>query len=135
MPVMNMISETVQSLYSDGVQRVGLLATDGTLQAGVYQQELTAHGIDTVCPTQAEQAEVMRLIYEGVKADAPAFDTTVIADMLVRMEREGAQRVILGCTELPLGFDRYGISRQNTVDPADILAQAAVLAAGYAIRN
>ncbi|MBR2338779.1 MAG: amino acid racemase, partial [Clostridia bacterium] len=69
-PVMNMIRETVQSLYSDGVQRVGLLATDGTLQAGVYQQELTARGIDTVCPTQAEQAEVMRLIYEGVKADA-----------------------------------------------------------------
>ena len=134
-PVMNMIRETAQSLHKEGVDRVGLLATDGTLQAGVYQRELTALGIHTVPPDEAEQREVMRLIYDGVKADAPAFATQAITAMLERMEREGVQRVILGCTELPLGFDRYGLSRKGTVDPADILARAAVKAAGYPIRD
>lgn len=134
-PVMNMIRETVTCLATQGITRVGLLATDGTLQASVYQHELEAHGITAVCPNEKEQAEVMRLIYEGVKADAPAFDTTVITAMLARMEQEGAQQMILGCTELPIGFERYGISRAHTVDPAEILACAAIKAAGYATRN
>lgn len=132
--VMNMIRETAQQLHRNGAKRVGLLATDGTLQAGVYQKELTALGIETVCPLESEQREVMRLIYEGVKADALHFDTTAIREMLSRMEAAGAECIILGCTELPIGFDRYGISRENTVDPAEILARAAILAAGYEVR-
>ena len=127
--------KTARQLQRDGVLKVGLLATDGTLQAGVYQAELNAVGIETVCPTDTEQREVMRLIYDGVKADALTFDTAVLSALLERLEREGAQRIVLGCTELPVGFDRYGISRKNTVDPAEILARAAILAAGYKVRN
>ena len=133
-PVMNMIQETADFLHREVVKKVGLLATDGTLCSGVYQRELDARGIETLCPTEQEQREVMRLIYDGVKADAPHFDTTVLAAMLERMRREGAQRIVLGCTELPLGFDRYGLSRQDTVDPADVLACAAVAAAGYPVK-
>lgn len=133
-PVMNMICETADELQRLGVTRVGLLATDGTCRSGVYQQELSARGIQTLCPDEAEQREVMRLIYDGVKADAPTFDTAVLAALLKRLKAAGAQRIVLGCTELPLGFDRYGLPRTDTVDPADILARAAVKAAGYPVR-
>ncbi len=133
-PVMNMIRETADELVRQGVTRVGLLATDGTCRSGVYQKELSERGIETLCPNDAEQREVMRLIYSGVKADAPSFDTGAIGAMVERMKEAGAQRIVLGCTELPLGFDRYGISREQTVDPAEIVACAAVKAAGYPVR-
>ncbi len=134
-PVVHMIRETAAELGAQGVSLVGLLATDGTCQSGIYQDELKKQGIRTVCPTEEEQREVMRLIYEGVKADAPCFDTTVIAAMLDRMKALGTERIVLGCTELPLGFERYGLPCDNTIDPSLIAARAAIARAGYPIRK
>ncbi len=133
-PVVNMIEETAKELATSGVTKIGLLATDGTCRSGVYQAALAAHGIESLCPNEAEQREVMRLIYDGVKADAPTFDTARLTAMIDRLKAEGAQRILLGCTELPLGFDRYGLSREDTVDPALILARAAIRRAGYPVK-
>ncbi|MBQ7038773.1 MAG: amino acid racemase [Clostridia bacterium] len=134
-PVMHMIRETAQALKKDGVACVGLLATDGTVQAGVYQKELERAGIQTVCPDAEGQREVMRLIYDGVKAGANSFDTTLLKQELQRMREMGAQRIVLGCTELPIAFQNYGIPSNDTVDPTDILAKAAVAAAGYPVKR
>ena len=114
---------------------MGLLATDGTVQAGVYQKELEKAGIQTVCPDLDGQREVMRLIYDGVKAGADTFDTTLMEQTLRRMREAGAERIVLGCTELPIAFENYGIPSDDTVDPTDILAKAAVAAAGYPIKQ
>lgn len=134
-PVLNMIRETVAVLQSEGITRVGLLATDGTIQSGVYQRELEKTGIDTICPEPSAQRDVMHLIYDGVKAGAKDFDTHSIRQELQRMQKAGAERVILGCTELPLAFAIYGIPDHNTIDPTHILAKAAVAAAGYPVKN
>ncbi len=133
-PVLNMVAETAKALQRDGVTRVGLLATEATCRSGVYQNLLQRYGIDTVCPNEGDGREVMRLIYQGVKADAPTFDITAVLRLLDRLWEQGVERIVLGCTELPIGFDRYGIPRDKTVDPAKILAQAAVVAAGYPCR-
>lgn len=134
-PILHMIRETAKSLAADGVRRVGLLATDGTVSAGVYQQALQEYGIETVCPDEVAQCEVMRLIYDGVKAGAQSFDAKAIVAEIARMKQEGAQRIVLGCTELPIGFRLYGIPTDDTVDAADILAKAAVAAAGYPVKE
>ncbi len=134
-PVMNMIRETATALKREAVTCVGLLATDGTVQSGVYQKELARAGIQTVSPDADGQREVMRLIYDGVKAGANSFDTTLLKQELQRMREMGAQRIVLGCTELPIAFENYDISSNDTVDPTDILAKAAVAAAGYPVKQ
>ncbi len=134
-PVMHMIRETARALKQDDVTCVGLLATDGTVQAGVYQTELERCGIHAVCPDADGQREVMRLIYDGVKAGADTLDTTLLEEELQRMRQAGAQRIVLGCTELPIAFSNYAIVANDTVDPTDILAKAAVAAAGYPIKQ
>lgn len=133
-PVMHMIRETAKSVKQTGVTCVGLLATDGTLRSGVYQRELESQGITVLCPSEEGQQEVMRLIYDGVKAGAETFDVTKIMKELARLREAGAERIILGCTELPLGFTAYGIPLEDTVDAADELAKAAVLSAGYPLK-
>ncbi len=134
-PVMHMIRVAAEALQRDGVQCVGLLATDGTVKAGVYQAELERCGIRTLCPDDRQQREVMRLIYDGVKAGAETFDTALIRQTVADLQAAGAQRIVLGCTELPLGFTAYGIEQDNTVDPAEVLAKAAVKAAGYPVKD
>ena len=133
-PVVNMIRTAAEALAAEGVTRVGILATDGTLQAGVYQQELKRCGVDAVCPEGDDQRAVMQLIYDGIKANAPTFDTAPIERALEALRRQGAQRIVLGCTELPVAFVRYGIDTADTVDATDILAKVAVQMAGYPVK-
>ena len=134
-PVLNMVRQTAQTLAEQGVTRVGVLATDGTMRTGVYERELSACGIETLCPTDNEQKAVMSLIYDGVKAGASTFDTAPIVSLVRRLTADGAERIVLGCTELPIGFSRYGIPLDNTVDPATVLACAAIRAAGYPVKR
>ena len=134
-PVLNMVRLTAQHLKNAGVRTVGLLATDGTLQTDVYQRELTENGIRTLVPDEAEQREVMRLIYDGVKADAPTFDVSAVSAAVDRLKRAGAEAIVLGCTELPVAFKRYGVSCAEAIDPALILARAAIVEAGYKTRS
>lgn len=133
-PIMNMIYETAKFLHSQGVRKVGLLATDGTVKAGVYQKELEAFGIEAVCPSVEGQREVMRLIYDGVKADAPQFPAEKACEVVKDLFEQGAEVLVLGCSELPLGFARYGISLENTVDAVEVLSKAAIRAAGYPVK-
>lgn len=134
-PVVNMIRTAAEALKAEGIIRVGVLATDGTLRSGVYQRELAACGVTSVCPEGEDQCAVMRLIYEGIKANAPTFDTAPIARVLTQLRQQGAQRIVLGCTELPVAFARYGIHTADTVDATDILARTAVAAAGYPVKE
>ena len=133
-PIINMVQETAMHTTAMGLHRVGLLATKGTLHARLYEKALSAYGIETVLPSEHGQAEVMSLIYDGVKAGAETFDTTVICGELARMATRGAETFILGCTELPLAFEKYHIHFPY-IDPALILARAAIIKAGYAIRQ
>ena len=133
-PVVNMIATAARALQNEGITRVGLLATDGTVQSGVYQRELAACGIDTVCPEGDDQAAVMDLIYNGIKANAPTFDTAAVNRILCELRKDGAERIVLGCTELPVAFARYGIDTADTVDATDILAREAVIMAGYPVK-
>ena len=112
-----------------------VLATRGTLSAGLYQQVLDKEGVAYLIPNDEEQSALMRVIYEGVKADAPA--ETYRADwenVLSAMARRGADYFILGCTELPLAAAILG-SPFPTLDPTEELARAAIRFCGYEAKD
>jgi aspartate racemase len=133
-PVINMVEETAAQAAALGLPRVGLLATKGTLYAKLYEKALAVHGIEAVLPTADGQTEIMSMIYDGIKAGAETFDTAMICRELGRMMECGAETFILGCTELPLAFERYHIAYPS-IDPALILAKAAIVRAGYRVKG
>lgn len=132
-PVIHMIEETAAHAASLGLKRVGLLATKGTLHARLYENALAPFDIEAIVPDEAGQGEVMKLIYNGVKAGAEAYDTTAVREVLDRMAQRSADTFLLGCTELPLAFEKYGLC-YPVIDPALILARAAIVRAGYRVR-
>lgn len=128
-PVLNMLEETAALIKERGVSCVGLLATDGTIQSGVYDRALERYGIEVLRPDAEGQKQVMHIIYDGVKAGnrdiSPDGFVRAAEDLLAR----GAQTLILGCTELPPAFSIYDIKLPHT-DPTSVLAAAAVTYAG-----
>ncbi len=124
-PVLNAVEETARCLSDAGVSRAGLLATDGTVAAGLFTGALNERGIDLLLPGAESQRMVMSLIYDDIKAGRPA-RMELLNRVSAELERGGAQAVILGCTELSV------IKRDNRlgpeyIDALDALARRAVL--------
>lgn len=132
-PVLNMLNETARFIARSGAKEVLLLATDATVKMGLYEKYLSRYGIKTDYMSDEGQREVMRLIYDCVKAGHFEFDV----DRFRKMLREaGAEEIptILGCTELPIAFRRFELSGFHTVDPSNILAKAIIRDAGGVLK-
>lgn len=126
-PIVHMIDEVARALAgrSPRIRRAGLLATNGTVGSGLYQDWLHRHDIELVLPDPAQQETVMatiRAIKSGRRGPADVGALAVVADQLVA---GGAQAVIAGCTEIPLGLTDQQVT-VPLVDPARVLADAMV---------
>lgn len=124
MPVFNMIQETSDYLKKEGITCAGLLATDGTIAGGLFRQSLKKNGIKMLIPKEQEQKKVMHLIYDGMKADGEIdiADFQRISDSL---RKQGAQVIILGCTELSILNGRYELGA-GYVDILEVTAAAII---------
>lgn len=128
LPIVHMIGEVARHLstLSPRIHTVGLLATTGTVRAGLYQEWLDRFGIRLVLPgTTSQDAEVMAAIH-AVKAGTHDERTTALLTRAARrLTRQGAQAVIAGCTEIPLGLPDDAVT-VPVIDPALVLARALV---------
>lgn len=110
----SIIETTVTAVQRRGAHRVGLLATDGALAAGVFQAALDRAGIDCVLPAPDRQRFVMELV-EAVKAGSvEPSQTRGLGELLEELRRDGASVTIAGCTE---------ISSLMSALPAELAAQ------------
>ena len=117
-PVPNMLECTARTLRRENVTAAALLATRGSYSSGAFCRALEAAGVTPLVPSQAGTQALMDLIY-GIKAGGPPIAAALEAIAAPLLER-GAQRVILGCTELSL-FARAGLDLPYA-DPMEILA-------------
>ena len=135
LPVLHMLRLTADHLERMGVNAVGLLATDGTIQTGIYENLLSGRGIRVIKPDAPGQRRVMSAIYDGVKAgNLGAIDVAALRCTLDAMIAQGAECFVLGCTELPIVFAQCELP-YPVADPTQILAEAAVSFAGYPVKK
>lgn len=124
-PLINGVRETVAHLKENGIRKVGIMATDGTVRSGIFHRELEKQGLIPLAPGEAAQKDVMHLIFNNVKAGVP-----VQMDRFFRaaedLRRQGAEAIILGCTELSLIKRDHEIG-PGFVDAMEVLARQAVL--------
>ena len=130
--LINPITESAAVLRRRGMQKVGIMATSGTLQVGTFQQALTDCGITPIVPDAANQAEVMSIIYDDVKSGKPA-DMERFHSVAHSMRAQGAECVILGCTELSVIRQTQKIGA-GFLDAMVVLAECAIEACGYRVK-
>ena len=101
-PILNMLDETVKEIgnVKPDAKKVGLLATKGTVEAGLYDQYITAAGYEEIKPTPEVMDMTEDLIYHDIKEAGHSNDQKFHELIRKMVEEEGADAVILGCTEL-----------------------------------
>ena len=128
-PLISMIDETAKAVARElPGSVVGILATGGTISAGLYQDAFAREGLESIVPDDDGQARVHSAI-AGVKAGhVSAVQTELVRTTAVELIARGAQSVIVACTELPLILTQADIS-VPLFDPTRILARSAVAVA------
>ncbi len=128
-PVFNMIEETGSELASLSLSsnRVGLLATDGTVAAEIYHHVLSLMDVEVVVPDGVYQRLVMESIYgkKGIKAGWFREPKEQILKVVHYLEAQDCKAVIAGCTEIPLVLSSTDAS-VPVLDPTEILAKTVV---------
>ncbi len=132
-PIIHMIRETARLLAAQGLKRPGILATDGTIQSGLYQAEFSAVGIEAVTPSPKTQDLVMSLIYDDVKAGRDG-DPQKFAGIHRDLLAQGCDCGVLACTELSVFADKHHLPPFYT-DAMAVLAQRAVEACHRPLRH
>ncbi|MEI3219325.1 MAG: amino acid racemase [Lachnoclostridium sp.] len=129
-PIINMIHESVAYAVNtfDNVKKIGIMATDGTINSKIYHRECRKLGVTPVQPSPERQKDVMSLIYDDIKkgknGDRAKFDR-VISELV----RKGCDVVILACTELSVFKGKHEIS-SICLDAMDVLVRESILRSG-----
>lgn len=132
-PILHMIRETAAAIYAQGRRRPAILATDGTIQSGLYQAACAQYGLEAVAPDAAIQALVMSIIYDEIKQGERG-SREKFAAIDKAMRQAGCDCAILACTELSV-FRTYHNLPPFYVDAMEVLAETAVTRCGYQLRT
>jgi aspartate racemase len=154
-PILDMIGETIDTAVGrmGTGTKLGILATTGTLHAGIYSStakrlgrhleiisllDLTDSGC---CGNELQERLVMEPIYGplaggrrmggGIKSGVSSFaksgdSADRLAEAVQILARAGAEMVVLGCTEIPLALGRHTVGDTPVLDPLEVAANAAV---------
>lgn len=103
-PLLHIADPTAECIKAAGFQRVGLLGTAFTMEHDFYKGRLARqHGLSVIVPDDADRATVHRIIYEELVAGkVTATSREAYRAIIARMVEDGAEAVILGCTEIML---------------------------------
>ena len=126
-PLLSMIEAACDEIAErlPGVRRIGVLAGDGCLEAGLYQNAFTVRGWTAVLPGAANQAQFMAALYRiksGALGEAERAAFIACAQETIAA---GAQAIVAGCTEVPLLLRPEDLA-VPLVDPTTALAARVV---------
>mgnify|MGYP006332765639 CR=1 FL=1 len=131
--VLHLVEETAQFIVTNyGKIKVGILSTTGTKNTGLYKKTLALFGLEAIEPDEHWQEKVHATIYDeqfGIKAVSSPVTNRVRQDLIAaigQLKSQGAQAIILGCTELPLALPEKETAGLTLIDPNRILARALI---------
>ncbi|CCH77184.1 putative racemase [Nostocoides japonicum T1-X7] len=127
-PFIHIGDTTAEAITAAGLSKVALLGTAFTMEKPFYRDRLAAHGIIASIPDDEDRATVHRIIYdELVQGIIDEDSRQAYREVIGRLVEEGAEGIILGCTEIELLVSRA--DSPVPVFPTTALHVAAALAA------
>jgi aspartate racemase len=103
-PIVHIVDVTALEIQKAGLRKVGLLGTRFTMEEDFFKGRLLEkHGIEALTPGKEDRERVHRIIIDELAMGSirPASRGTVVR-IMGELAAQGAQAIILGCTELPL---------------------------------
>jgi aspartate racemase len=125
-PVIHVAEVVAQEIKKQGLHKVALLGTKYTMQLDFYKSILAKNGIETIIPGDADIEYINKTIYtEFSKNIFTAEAKKKYLDIISQLQRDGAEGIILGCTEIPILIKQSDCT-VPLLDTAKIHSSAAV---------
>lgn len=120
-PITHIVDSVIEKLntISDKKERIGILATQGTIESGMYQNKLRSLGWECVLPTLEEMSRHVQPGIELVKSNLPNTAHSHLLRVVESLHNQGCKIIVLGCTEIPLVIREehyYGTFLINSID-------------------
>lgn len=142
-PVVNLLQELADASGSRNVQKVGILATNGTNRSGVLTEMIHEQGMEVLLPDERKQEQLMDIIYRQIKG-GEEINWRQFGEIAGQLLDNGAECLILGCTELPLLRKKLchctekqcvDILQNHCIDSLEVLAKCALSKCEIPIKN
>jgi aspartate racemase len=126
-PLLHIADATAESIKAEGIKKIALLGTRFTMEEDFYKGRLADnYGLDVIIPGPEDMEIVHRIIYDELCVGIIQSDSKQeYADIIRRLVGEGAEGIILGCTEIGL-LVKQKDSPVPLYDTTEIHARAAV---------
>jgi aspartate racemase len=131
-----MIQEVVRFIAEQfpAVSNVGILATSGTLNTSIYDDELKSKGLEPVLLSDKEQNGLVDSSIYDPEYGIKSFSSPVTQQAKQNLKKgvlssikNSAEVIILGCTEIPLALPESNYNGIPLIDSTAILARALIL--------
>lgn len=111
LPFIHIADATAKAIMTAGLCRPGLMATAFTMEQSFYIGRLTAAGLRPLVPPEDDRAETHRIIYEELCRGITTQDSeSAYVGIAERLVEEGADCLILGCTEVGMLLNSGNVS-------------------------
>lgn len=102
-PLVHIVDVTAAAVRASGLSRVALLGTRFTMEQAFVRDRLAAHGVEALVPPAEDRELVHEVIYgELVRGVVREESREAYVDVVARLVADGAEGVVLGCTEIEL---------------------------------
>ena len=101
--VVHIADATAKEIRKNNISRIGLLGTRLTMEMEFYKKRLSQSGIESLVPDKPEREFIHNAIMnELIKEEFKAETKVTFLKIISELEIDGAQGIVLGCTEIPL---------------------------------
>ncbi len=126
-PLLNIVDTTAAKIIEAGKNRVALLGTKFTMEQEFYKGRLIEKfGLDVITPSEEDRDKIHRIIYnELCLGNINQNSKNIFIQIINKLVDDGAEAVILGCTEIPLLIQQSDV-KVLILDTTRIHAETAV---------
>ncbi len=124
-PIFNIIEEAKKKVRDQGYKKVGLFASENTNKLKLYQNEFADSNIEVISPNTEQQKVLNRVIEHVMGGNQKAEDTILLKDIARDYIKQGAEAIVMGCTEIPLAINQTQTD-VKLFDTIEIIVRCAV---------
>jgi aspartate racemase len=131
-PCLHIAEVVATQAFESGWRRLGLLGTRWLVESETYPEALAVRGLECLRPDRNSCERIHRIIMEELVAGVLTAEASIcVREAIARLEADGADAVVLACTELPLIVTDAN-SPLPVLDSTRLLARAALRRAAQA---
>lgn len=122
-PILSIIEEVAKKVKAEGYKKVGLLATETTVDNKIYKKDFDKYTVELITPE--EQDKVTEVIFNILAGKKLEKDKEELKQIIKNLGNKGAEAIVLGCTDISVLLQQEEID-MKLFDSVEVYAEVTV---------